>query len=173
MTLEISLFIWFDWLIVAVLAISTMVSLWRGFAREAISLLGWVAAFVLAHLFAAELALSLTATIDNETARSVAAYVLIFVATLMLANLAGWVVVKLVKVTGLSLLDRVLGTIFGFARGVIVILVTIFIATEMLPPEQLQWLQSSQLAPHIDMLVQWVETVLGPAMNSAGSTTVT
>ena len=60
-----------DWLIIVVLTVSTVWSLWRGFVREALSLLAWVAAFVVAHLFVDTLALQLGAVIANVTGRYV------------------------------------------------------------------------------------------------------
>ena len=67
---------WVDWAFIAVLTVSTLISLWRGFAREALSLLGWVAAFVLANLFADRLSDLLIQFIDNEPARYMAAFAL-------------------------------------------------------------------------------------------------
>jgi membrane protein required for colicin V production len=67
---------------------------------------------------------------------------------------------KLMKITGLSVLDRVLGTVFGFARGVILVLVIAFVLRQLVPPRDLQWLHQSQLMPHLDMLLQWTQAVL-------------
>ena len=66
---------------------------------------------------------------------------------------------QLMKVTGLSILDRMLGTVFGFARGVILILVMAFVVRQLVPARDLQWLHQSQLMPHLDMLLQWIQTV--------------
>ena len=150
---------WVDWFIIVVLALSTLLSLWRGFAREAISLAGWVAAFLVANIFVDQFASVLANWINNITGRYVAAYALLFVGTLMLAGVLGMLAAQLMKLTGLSILDRVLGTVFGFARGVILILVLAFVLRQLVPPQDLQWLHQSQLMPHLDMLLQWVQTV--------------
>ena len=68
-----------DWIIVVVLVSSILLSLWRGFAREAVSLAGWVAAFVFANMFVAGLASVLMRWIDNITGSYIAAYALLFV----------------------------------------------------------------------------------------------
>jgi membrane protein required for colicin V production len=128
-----------DWLIIVVLTVSTLWSLWRGFVREALSLLAWVAAFVIAHLFVDTLALQLGAVIANVTGRYVAAYAILFVGTLVVFNLVIYLATRLVHVTGLSVLDRVLGTVFGFARGVIIMLVLAYIAQQLLVPEDRTW----------------------------------
>jgi membrane protein required for colicin V production len=160
-----------DWVIVVVIAASVLLSLWRGFTREAISLAGWVAAFLVANMFSAQLAMLLGDFIVSITGRFVVAYAILFVLTLMVAGLLGKLGRQVVRVTGLSLLDRLLGTVFGFARGVIIVLVGVYLIRQLLPPQNLQWMHHSQLMPQIDMLVHWVQTVfaqfgqdLGPGL---------
>ena len=148
-----------DWVIIVVLSISTLLSLWRGFVREALSLLGWVAAFVVAHLFVDQLALQLSAVIANVAGRYVAAYAVLFVSTLVVFTLVIKVATGLVRVAGLSVLDRVLGTIFGFARGVILILVAVYVIKQLVAPQDQQWLHQSVLMPHLNMLADWVQAV--------------
>ena len=131
---------WVDWFILVILAVSILVSLWRGFAREAISLAAWVAAFIVANVFVDQLAGVLASWINNITGRYVAAYAILFVGTLMLGGVTGILAAQLMKVTGLSVLDRVLGTVFGFARGVILILVVAFVLRQLVPPGDLYWL---------------------------------
>ncbi len=58
-----------------------------------------------------------------------------------------------------SFRDRLLGTVFGFARGVILILVFVFVLRQLVPPRDLQWLHHSQLMPHLDMLAQWAQSL--------------
>jgi membrane protein required for colicin V production len=161
---------WVDLVILVVVTLSILLSLWRGFAREAISLAGWVLAFVVANLFVDQLASALAGLVSNVTGRYVLAYVVLFVATLMLAGIAGILAAKLMKATGLSVLDRVLGTVFGFARGVILILVLVFVLRQLIPPQDLQWLEASRLMPHLDMLADWARTLFA-GIGSAGTTT--
>lgn len=148
-----------DWVIIVVLILSTALSLWRGFAREALSLAGWVVAFVIANMFGGQMASVLAGVIENVTGRYVAAYAILFVGVLIAAGLLGRVVSQVIRFTGLTVLDRLLGTVFGFARGVILILVFVFVLRQLVPPADLQWLQRSQLMPHLDMLAQWTQTM--------------
>ncbi|TDG13709.1 CvpA family protein [Seongchinamella unica] len=148
-----------DWVIIVILSVSTLLSLWRGFVREALSLLGWVAAFIVAHLFVDQLALQLSSLIANITGRYVAAYAILFVSTLVVFTLVVKVATSLVRAAGLSFLDRVLGTIFGFARGVILILVAAYVIKQLIPEQNQQWLHQSVLMPHLNMLADWVQAV--------------
>ena len=148
-----------DWAIIAVLGLSILLSLWRGFVREAVSLAGWIAAFVIANMFVGEMAVFLQQWIANVTGRYVAAYALLFAGMLMVAGIAGKLSAQVVKVTGLTLLDRLLGTVFGFARGIIIVLVVVYVLRQLAPPQNLLWLDESQLMPHVDMLGQWVQAL--------------
>jgi len=148
-----------DWAIIAVLGLSILLSLWRGFVREAVSLAGWIAAFVIANMFVGEMAAFLQQWIANVTGRYVAAYALLFAGMLMVAGIAGKLSAQVVKVTGLTLLDRLLGTVFGFVRGIIIVLVVVYVLRELAPPQNLLWLDESQLMPHVDMLGQWVQAL--------------
>jgi membrane protein required for colicin V production len=149
---------WIDWLIIVVLSVSTLLSLWRGFVREALSLASWVLAFVIAGLGAEALAGQMASLISNETGRYIAAYVLIFVAVLVVGNVVNAMMAKVIKVSGLSLFDRLLGTAFGFTRGLIIVLVVNFVARELLPAQNQQALMESDLMPHLELLAHWMRS---------------
>lgn len=146
-----------DWVIIVVLTVSVLLSLWRGFVREAIALAGWVAAYIVANVYVDEMASVLATAIDNVTGRYVVAFALLFVATLIVATIVRKIAHGLVKVTGLSLLDRLLGTVFGLARGIIVILVGVYLLRQLIAPQDLIWLDQSQLMPHVDYVAQWTQ----------------
>ena len=144
-----------DWFVIVVVTLSVLLSLWRGFSREALSLAGWVLAFILANVFAGLFSSYLAGFIDNVTGRYIVAWSLIFVVVLVLSGFAAKGVSRLLKASGLGLLDRLLGTVFGFARGMIIIMALVFLIRELVPPRDQQWLHQSQLMPHIDMLMNW------------------
>ena len=146
-----------DWGIIVILSLSMLLSLWRGFILEAASLAGWIAAFVIANMFVSEMATLLSQWIANVTGRYVAAYALLFAGTLVVFSVLGKLGTQVVRATGLSLLDRVLGTAFGFARGIIIILVLVYLLRQLAPPQNIVWLDQAQLIPHVDMLGQWVQ----------------
>jgi membrane protein required for colicin V production len=146
-----------DWAIVVILGFSILLSLWRGFIREAASLAGWIAAFIIANMFVGEMASLLSQWIANTTGRYLAAYALLFAGTLVMVGVLGKLGTQLVRATGLTVLDRLLGTAFGFARGIIIVLVMVYLLRQLSPPQNLVWLDQAQLMPHVDMLGQWVQ----------------
>ncbi len=157
-----------DWTVISVLGLSMLLSLWRGFVREAISLAGWIAAFVIANMFVGEMATFLAQWIVNVTGRYVAAYALLIVGTLVIAGVLGKLGAQVVKVTGLTLLDRLLGTAFGFVRGIIIVLVLVYLIRHLAPPQNLLWLDQAQLMPHLDMLAQWVQLIFSNYYSGQG-----
>ena len=154
-----------DWGIVFLLTVSTLVSIWRGFSREAISLLGWVFSFVIANLYAGTAAISLESVIDNAMARLLASWLLIFVVVLLTTAFFSKVFSKVVFAVGLGFLDRLLGIVFGFARGVIIAVVLVFLGREVSPVMFKDVLSQSKLVRSTEMLVDWSLALLGTDIN--------
>ena len=146
-----------DWFIIVVVTLSIAISLWRGFAREAMSLAGWILAFIVANLFASLLASYLDGIIANLTGRYIVAWALLFVMMLVISGLLAKLSSKLLQASGLGLLDRLLGTVFGFARGLLIIMALVFVVREVVPPRDQQWLHESQLMPGIAVLMDWTQ----------------
>lgn len=148
-----------DWLIVAVVAISTVASLWRGFVREAISLAAWVAAFLVANMFGPALERLLAASIENQQIRQLSAFLLLFVATLLVCSLLGYLLSQLLKITGLGLVDRILGMAFGLVRGGVVVLALLLLVKLVLERggSYPAWYQQSALIPHLLLMENWAQ----------------
>ena len=156
---------WTDWVIVFIVGVSTLLSLWRGFVKEALSLAAWVAAFFISIAFSTQLSAVLRDVVSNDGLRYAVAYGILFIATLMLAALLNRLFAQLIKMTGLSGLDRVLGTVFGFARGLVVVVVLVFVAQALAP--QTQDIDESLLLPRVMMVVQWAEVNFSSLLGSA------
>ncbi|GAB5414104.1 MAG: CvpA family protein [Congregibacter sp.] len=152
---QLSQFNAFDWVVLVILALSALLSLWRGFAREAVSLASWVVAFIAANLLAMSLAEAIGDLIANRTGRYIVAWVLVFVVVLVTGSLLARMFAKLMKVTGLSVLDRLLGTVFGLLRGALIVMALVFVVREIVPKSEQSLLADSQFMPHIDYLLSW------------------
>ena len=147
---------WVDWAIVAIVIISALISLARGFFREVLSLVTWAAAAVIAWLFSGSLALAFEGYISTPSLRTVAAAAVLFIATLLTGGLINTVIGKLVEVTGLTGTDRALGMIFGGLRGVLLVTMLVGIA-EYAPIQQDDWWRSSELVPHFEIVSDWIK----------------
>ena len=148
-------FNWADWLIAGVVVLSALISIVRGFVREALSLLVWVVAFVIAFFFSEKLAPMLANLFDLPSLRYLAAFAILFVCTLIVGSLVNFIMAQLVKMTGLSAIDRLLGMMFGVCRGVLICLLVLIFLPRILPLQQDPWWQQSQLIPRVLVLENW------------------
>lgn len=112
-----------DWAVLAILAMSFVLGAVRGLVYEVLSVLGWMAAFVAAQWFAADVAAQLPMGAASGTLRFAAGFVLVFVAAAFAAGLVARLLKTLVQAVGLRPVDRVLGAVFGLLRGVILVLI--------------------------------------------------
>jgi len=111
-----------DWVIVAVLAASVLLGLWRGLVYEVLSVLNWIAAFVLAQWLAPRAAAWMPLGQAGESVQYAAGFVVVFILALFAGGLLAWLTKKLVEAVGLRPVDRALGGLFGLVRGVVAVL---------------------------------------------------
>ena len=160
-----STFNWIDYTIIAIIALSVLISVMRGFVREVISLVVWAAAIIVSFLFYQYIAGLLVNVIHSDSVRLVVSFVGLFLATLILGMLINYLIGQLVSNTGLSGTDRVLGVIFGVARGVLVV-VLLMMLTGLTPFSKEQSWQESVLVPHFQPLEDWLKTLLPDSVNA-------
>ena len=144
----------FDWVIIALLVISTLMSLRRGFFKEALSLGTWIAAFLVARQFHSPMDQLLETQIVDSLMRSIAAFAALFVGTLLVGAALGFFLSALIDATGLSSTDRILGMVFGFARGALIVTVVIGLLN-LTPLVNDSWYTTASLVPHFETVAQW------------------
>jgi len=154
---------WADCFIIAVITISMLLSLIRGFVREVLSLATWVVAFVVAFKFSGKLAVVFAGYLKTPSLRLAIAFAILFIITLILGGLFGFLLSQLIVKTGLSGTDRILGMVFGVARGVLVITVLLLLVT-VTTHKDAGWEQHSVLIPHFRWLVHWLRGFLPAKM---------
>lgn len=143
-----------DWVILLILALSTLFSLLRGFVKEALSLLVWFAAFALTYSYSDTLATLLPPDIESPAARSAIAVAVLFFGSFIVGMIISRLIAKFIKVAGLSALDRILGMAFGLLRGFLVVLVLMILLKSLVDVERYQWWQSSILITQIELIQQ-------------------
>jgi membrane protein required for colicin V production len=143
-----------DWAILAILGISTLLSCFRGFVREALALGSWVVAIIVARWFADSVAAQLAQVIEVATVRQVVAYAGLIVATLIACGLLTRILVHLIKASGLSATDRLLGMLFGLLRGGLIVVMGVATLHYWSPVGQDAWWQASVLVPYVLHLIE-------------------
>jgi membrane protein required for colicin V production len=153
---------WLDAVVAAVLVSSIIISVIRGLVREILSLLGWIAAFVVANRFAENLAGMLPPAVPGVTLRLITAFAILFIGTLIIAALISAAIGMLLRASGLVLADRGLGGLFGLARGVLIILTAVILAGLTALPRQPFW-RESFTAPLAEQAVRSIKPLLPDA----------
>lgn len=131
-----------DWIFATVLLASLALGAWRGLIYEVLSVLSWIAAFILAQWLAPDVAYQLPMTGASEAVRYAAGFVLVFVLAVLTGGLLAKLAQKLFAAIGLQPADRALGAAFGLLRGVVLLLTTTAVIG-MTPLRTSPWWQES------------------------------
>jgi len=137
---------WFDYAVIFVVGLSVLLAAYRGVVREIAALAGWVAAVILSGLYSEDLAQFLPATLA-PTLRALAAYLAIFLVTLLLSGLCGLLLAKLFLAAGLGVADRAVGAVFGLARGAVIVFVGVMLAGLTGLPKEPFWREAALARP--------------------------
>lgn len=154
-----------DYLIMAFMLLSVLVSLIRGFIREAVSLATWILAIWLALHFTTPLAVAFENVIKSTTIRYVIAGAVIIIISLFMGGLLAYLTGEIVDRTGLSGTDRVLGVLFGAARGILFIAVLLLVA-RLTPLTDNEYWKKSLLIPYFLPVETWLHDMLPESMSS-------
>ncbi|MEJ2514574.1 MAG: CvpA family protein [Gammaproteobacteria bacterium] len=148
-----------DYILIGAFLVSVVVGFFRGFFREVMSLVTWVLAAWVAWRFSWLLEPALEA-ISSPALRLWLARAAAFVIVLLLGGLAGFLLAKIVKASGLTGTDRVLGMVFGGARGVLIIglLVLVF---QLLELDREPWWDDSVIVPQAARVADRMRAALG------------
>ena len=148
-----------DWVILAVLVVSVLISLKRGFIREALSLASWIIAFIVARMFSGNLATLLDGMVETSSLRWIIAFAILFVGTIVIGAMLNHLISEFVRMTGLSGTDRVFGMVFGIIRGVIILVAIVYGLQFTLVPEDAWW-KDSTFIPYLSTLADWARKTL-------------
>ena len=118
----------FDWVVVAVIALSTLLAFFRGVVRELVAVVAWVLGFVGAIAFTPALGALLPSIPGYPGVPYLIAFALIVIGALLLGALIAWPLTKAIRAAGLGFVDRFLGSIFGLVRGAALMLAFVIVA---------------------------------------------
>lgn len=146
---------WADYIVLGVIAVSVLIGLWRGLVSEVMALAVWIAAFWVAWVLGPDVAARFRGLIHLPSARMLVGYGLCFLVVLLLGALVRWIISRLVESTGLTGTDRLLGMCFGFARGVLVVTLAVFLLG-FTPFSRDPWWRQSVLLGQAQGVADWM-----------------
>ena len=143
-----------DWLIIAFIIVLTTISLFRGFVKEAMSLIRLAAAVVIGYMFASDVSELFKDSIKNPEYAYALAFFALFIMVMIIGAILASLAKGLIRMAGLGPIDRLLGAVFGCAKGctIVVFLVTLVNLTPL--KTQSLWLES-RLVPGFVELALW------------------
>ena len=145
-----------DWAIIIVVLVSTLISIMRGFVKEALSLATLIAAILIARVFGPQVADMLVDFISVPSLRLAAAYGGLYLATMIIGGMINYLIYQIVSISGLSSINRILGMGFGFVRGGLIVVVVVAIMARM-PISEDSWWQSSRLIPQVIVIADGLQ----------------
>lgn len=127
----------FDYLVLFIFITSIIVSMMRGLLKEILSLAGWVVAFLVAIAYGEQFAELIP--FEEPSFRLITAFISLFIGTRLLMGLLTMAIDSIVNASGLKMMDRGLGIVFGITRGGIIVLALMLIGGMTNLPQQPFW----------------------------------
>ena len=150
---------WIDGTLLAILAVSVAIGLWRGLVFELMSLVGWIVAYVLAQAYSPEVAARLPIGSAGSALNQGAGFAVAFVGVLLVWALLARLLRMIVRATPLTVLDRLLGAVFGALRGALLLLALATVVAFTPAAKSPEW-AASRGATWLDALLHGLKPVL-------------
>ena len=147
-----------DIVIVVAILISVVVGLVRGFVKEAISLVALLFAIWAALYFGPAVGTATASWLDSAELQMWFGRILVFAVLVSVGGLLSWGLSKLIRLSILSGMDRFLGSLFGFVRGILLIALAIIIG-QFADLDEAGWWKSSYLIPQLETVADWIKAM--------------
>lgn len=144
--------------IIALISISAIFGIMRGFVREAMSLVTWVTASFIATFYCTKVAAHLT-FISMVGLRYLIAFLFLVMVTLIIGGIVSFWIARLITLTGFSITDRIVGILFGVVRGGLIVAIAVLVAGGSSLVQNPLW-QTSMLVPHFQPVATWIKSSL-------------
>ncbi|WP_083591381.1 CvpA family protein [Aurantimonas sp. 22II-16-19i] len=141
-----------DAVLVAIMLVSALLAMVRGFSREVLSVVAWAVAAIVAFLFYADLTPYLQEYITSRTVAMAASAAAIFIVTLIIVSYITLRIADFIIDSRIGALDRVLGFVFGAVRGLLLVVVAMLFFNWLAPENQPTWIANAASKPYLDDL---------------------
>lgn len=139
---------WFDYGVLIIIGASVLLGLWRGVVGEILALLAWVLAFLAASEWGADVGQGLYGRqLPDHAWQLVAGCVTVFILILLAMAIVRFALRTLIKAAGLGVADRILGVVFGIARGALIVYLLVAVGGLTNAPHQPWWTEAHTSPP--------------------------
>lgn len=148
-----------DFIVLGVIVISVVISLMRGFVKEALSLAGWLVSLWVAMTFSSGMAELFGSSIKDPTLRLLTAFLSLFILSLIVGSIINFFATQFVQRAGLTGVDRTIGSVFGFLRGILLVtIIVMLLGLTTLPKES--WWDESFFMFRFEVIATWLKDLL-------------
>jgi membrane protein required for colicin V production len=150
---------WIDIVIIVFFTISILIGVYRGFVKEVLSVASWGLAAFMAFRFGEQASVYVKPYVSQQPLDLAIAYVAVFLVTLIGFSVVSHIVSKIFESSGMTGIDRSIGSLFGALRAAAIVVVLILVGRFMAMDNQ-QWWMDSWFIPYFEPLVVWFKTYL-------------
>lgn len=156
----------FDYAVLLIILASAVRGAWRGLVAELMSLVGWIAALIIAARFASQVARYLPADWPGGALTQwLIGFGVVALGVMLVSSIMSAVLARLTEASGLRSADRSMGMLFGIARGALIVM-AVFLAAQFTELPQMSFWRTSLLRPWVEQGVHAVKPFL-PAVLAA------
>lgn len=160
--------LWIDYTLLGLVLLSAVISVIRGFVREALSLAVWVLAFWVGVRYSPLVSEVFLNAVTNPSLRQIAAFLILFIVTMMVGGLLSALLSQVMKLPVLRSMDRSLGVVFGLVRGGVIVAVLVLVGSYT-PFREAQWWQDSLIISFVEPLLNnYLGQILEPLQSALG-----
>ena len=148
-----------DFIILGIIFLSVIISLMRGFVKEALSLAGWLLSLWVAMTFSSGMAELFGNSIKDPTLRLLVAFVSLFVLSLIVGSVINFLATQFIQKVGLTGVDRTIGGVFGFLRGILLVTIIVMLLGLTTMPKE-KWWDESFFMFRFEAIATWLKDLL-------------
>ena len=140
---------WLDLVLGIIIAFSIWRSFAKGLTREVIGLVSVVVGILAATWFYSTMAVLVEPHVSSHNAANLLGFLIVFAGVMIVGSVIAWILGKLLKITGLSLFDRLLGAVFGALRGLLISAALVMAMLAFAPAAKAKGVANSRMAPYV------------------------
>jgi len=151
--------IWVDYIIISLLSVFTILGVLKGTAKQAFSLMAWLAATVVGIYFSPDFTWLIKAQFQDPAARLAGAFIALHLMTLSVMGLVGILLGVVFRQKQLSIMSRVGGMLLGAAHGGLFVVIALLLTGLSVLPKS-PWWHQSKLIPPFQTVSAWASRSL-------------